>query len=152
MLVPYCASTAADSRELVDPLPKLLSGLVNSVPVLQPQPSTVHREPSEALPMSVVYVLPRVGSLSWYVVPDSVSWSGTVPPYSDWPEPSTVSICCSVRSTAPLVASTYVSSRLGVPSDCTPPLVTCQASFGEVPVASTTSAAESAVAPRMSFV
>ena len=34
--MPYCASTAADSRLLVVPLPNDASGLVNSVPVGHP--------------------------------------------------------------------------------------------------------------------
>ena len=95
---------------------------------------------------------PRVGSLSWYVDPDWVSCSGTVPPYSDWPEPSTLTICCSVRMTEPVFASTKVARRLGVPSFCTPPLSTRQASRGLVPVASTTRAAPSSLTLLMPFV
>jgi len=30
-----------------------------------------------------LYVLPRVGSFSWYVDPETVVSNGTVPPYSD---------------------------------------------------------------------
>ena len=78
--MPYCASTPADSRLLVVPLPKCVSGLVNSVPAWQPSPIRLHRAESVRLFMSVVYVLPRVGSLSWYDAPDWVSRSGTVPP------------------------------------------------------------------------
>src|SRR4051794_31542579 len=153
MLVPYCASTAADSRLLVLPLPNRLSGLVKSVPVLQLKPKYWQPVESAALPMSVVYVLPRVGSLSWYVEPDSVSCSGTVPEYSDVPEPSTVSTCCSRRSTWPERASTYVASRLGVPSAWTPPVTTSHARRGVPEVASTTRRVERArsapVTPRV---
>ena len=39
----------------------------------------------------------------------------------------------------PVVASTYVDSRLGVPSACRPPLRTSHARRGVAPVASTTS-------------
>ena len=62
-----------------------------------------------------------------------------MPLYSDWPEPSAVWISCSARRTAPVVASTYVASRDGVPSDWVPPLSTFQASRGVAPVASTRS-------------
>ena len=54
MLVPYCASTPADSRLLVVPLPNVVSGLVNSVPVLQPEPKIWQKSESVLLFMSVV--------------------------------------------------------------------------------------------------
>ena len=52
--MPYCASTAADSRLLVVPLPNRLSGLVNSVPSLQSDAEQLAAVESVALPMSVV--------------------------------------------------------------------------------------------------
>ena len=52
--MPYCASTAADSRLLVVPLPNWLSGLVNSVPAWQPMPKSWHQTESVLLFMSVV--------------------------------------------------------------------------------------------------
>ena len=52
--MPYCASTAADSRLLVVPLPNGLSGLVNRVPVWQPEPKIWQRSESSLLFMSVV--------------------------------------------------------------------------------------------------
>ena len=61
-----------------------------------------------------------------------------MPPYNDWPEPSTVWICSSRRRTAPVRASTYVARRLGVPSCRTPPLRTSHASRGVPETASTT--------------
>ena len=61
------------------PLPNVVVELVNVVPVLQPLPKSWQKIESSALFMSVVYVLPRVPSLSWYVEPDCVTCSGTVP-------------------------------------------------------------------------
>ncbi len=52
--------------------------------------------------------------------------------------PSTLTISCSVRMTAPVLASTYVASRLGVPLACTPPLITFHAKRGVASEASTT--------------
>ncbi len=54
MFVPYCASTAADSRLLVAAVPNDVSGLVNSVPVLQPTAEDRQRSESSLLFRSVV--------------------------------------------------------------------------------------------------
>ena len=52
--MPYCASTPADSRLLVVPLPNDVVGLVNSVPVCAAEPKIWQRIESSLLFMSVV--------------------------------------------------------------------------------------------------
>ena len=77
--MPYCASAPAVARLLLLPLPNVVVVLVIWVPAEQPTPKIWHQTESCWLFMSVVYVLPRVASRSWYVEPDWVTWSGTVP-------------------------------------------------------------------------
>ena len=52
--MPYCASTAADSRLAVEPVPNEVSGLVNSVPAEQLVPKTWQLKESDLFCMSVV--------------------------------------------------------------------------------------------------
>lgn len=76
--MPYWASTAAEERSEAAPVPQWLSASVKRVAGARlTQIPKMHR--SVLFAASPVYVFPRVGSLSWYVDPESVVSSGTVP-------------------------------------------------------------------------
>ena len=74
------------------PDPQWLSVSVKTVDGARLTQMLVRKHRSVWFDASPVYVPPRVGSLSWYVDPDAVVSSGTVPLYSDLPSPVAVSM------------------------------------------------------------
>lgn len=118
-------------------MPQWLSASVKSVAGARTmQMPKMHR--SVPFSASPVYVLPRVGSFSWYVDPETVVSSGTVPPYRDLPSPVAVSMLSQASIWAPVRASVTTVRATGLPAESSATAFVCQASLGEPCRASTT--------------
>lgn len=84
-------------------------------------------------------MFPRVASFSWYVDPDCVVCSETVPLYSDLPSPAACSMLSHASICAPVRASVSTVRATGLPRESCAAAFVCQASFGAPCRASTTS-------------